>query len=851
MKLTPNRRMADYLRKIDPSDIIFPITEWLEQWYDTHALAHPGKLSYRLNTEEEAVIWEKIVVRSPMGERLLNPQGTALLAREAWGLSVRWRVPLGTALEQTEDSLAYQNWAECYRDDCQQMQRVDTATFVDEIIALIKAATITLPSKIECIGFEELTPQLQELFNLLKKQGVQISHTSLLSKSDICIRVAAKDAEEELRLAALQAKRWLALSPKGLIGIVVPELEKNRAMVVRLLSEILPLHEVNIAAPLSLLAYPMIDDMLFVLALILGKHPFEKWSRLLRSPFLMGALSEQSSRAALDVLCRKQRIDTFSLNSFIRLIKKVSEKSPSIQSAGLLDLLATLSAYQKESLVQRSAPAWALLIQDLLKAIGWPGEQALITDENHLVQKTTRLFEAYAKMGSVLGEQTGREALLSLYRLAGSLTSLPLVKSAKIQVLGLLEAVGLPFQFLWVTGLHQEAWPLNPAPNPFIPLSIQRAHGLPRSVAVRELKMAKQLTERLCQGGKEVIFSYPLMLETSKGDISSVLKHLPERSLLDLNLAVQTPFLSVEAQSLVSYDFKERGSPFRRNKTALGGTKLFKLQAECPFKAFAETRLHASPLPSLSFALTEGERGEIIHDVFQVFWQSFPDLAAVQALSLVVLNEHIQAAIDTVFKVLETRKIEGLSPRYLSLEKRRIFSLLERFIALEKTRDPFTIVGCEVAETVEFEGLNIKVRIDRVDRLHDGTHLLMDYKTGKTTLNAWFGERPRDPQLPFYGVTHPAEVSGISYGVCRLDEIKLKGISREKMVFPGSKQLADLGRLGAAEDWKTQWTSWTETLSTLALHFRQGVADVDPLEGEKTCRRCHLQSLCRIESREG
>jgi ATP-dependent helicase/nuclease subunit B len=849
MKLTPNRRLANYLRKMDPHLTIFPITEWLEKCYDTHALAHPGLSPYRLKAEEEVVVWEKIVATSQIGESLLNPRGTALLARDAWALSVRWRVPLGTALEQTEDSLTYQGFADSYRNDCQKMHRVDTVTFIDEIILLIQTKKIIIPVSIECVGFEELTPQLQELFNLLKEQGVKISYTSLVSKPGMSCRIAAKDGDEEFRLAALQAKRWIEMSPQGLIGIVVPELEKNRAMVVRLLAEILPLDWVNIAAPLPLLDYPMFDDMLLILSLMQGKHAFEKWSRFLRSPFLTHALSEQNSRAMLDVLCRKQRIDTFSMNTLTRLIKKFLEKNPSIQSSMLLNILEKLGIYQQEIKAKHCVSEWAVILQDVLKAIGWPGEQPLSEDEKNIFQQATRLFNTYAEMGSVLGEQTAGEALTSLYRLAGSLTFLPPVPSAKIHVLGLLEAVGLPFQFLWVTGLHQEAWPLDPAPNPFIPLSIQRRQGLPRSFAARELKIAKQLTERLCQGGKEVIFSYPLRLENNRGDISSLLKHLPERSVADLNLAVQTPFSSATAQSLAPYDWKEAGSPFQQNKQAVGGTKLFKLQAECPFKAFAELRLHASTLPTPVFALTEGERGEIIHDVLQEFWQAFSHLAEVQALSSVALDEHIQAAIDRVFSILETRQIEGVSLPYLFLEKQRIFRLLERFIALEKTREPFDIVGCEVAQVVNFQGLNIKVRIDRIDRLSDGTHLLIDYKTGNTTLNAWFGERPRDPQLPFYGVTHPRDVSGISYGVCRSDEIKLKGVSEEKEAFLGSKRLADLSRIGAENDWKTQCATWTEMLSRLAAHFQAGIAEVDPIEGEKTCRRCHLQSLCRIGSR--
>src|SRR5690606_8670976 len=51
---------------------------------------------------------------------------------------------------------------------------------------------------------------------------------------------------------------------------------------------------------------------------------------------------------------------------------------------------------------------------------------------------------------------------------------------APVQILGMLETTGLRFTHLWVTGLAEESWPGPVQANPLLPLSVQRAYGIPR-----------------------------------------------------------------------------------------------------------------------------------------------------------------------------------------------------------------------------------------------------------------------------------------------------------------------------------------------------------------------------------
>ena len=78
---------------------------------------------------------------------------------------------------------------------------------------------------------------------------------------------------------------------------------------------------------------------------------------------------------------------------------------------------------------------------------------------------------------------------------------------APIQIMGVLEAAGMSFDALWVSGLTAEAWPAAARPNPYLPVRWQRQHALPRSSPERELEYARALTAQFATAAPQVVFS--------------------------------------------------------------------------------------------------------------------------------------------------------------------------------------------------------------------------------------------------------------------------------------------------------------------------------------------------------
>lgn len=845
MKLTPNRRLAVYCRGI-------PLSTWLEARYNELCLADPT-LPYRLSRSEEAVIWERIIAQSDIGKSLLKTSSTARLAQDAWLLSVQWCLPEVETHFQSEDNVAFFEWANDYQALCKKEHWVDSATFVDQLIHAIDQKKLDCPADITLTGFEELTPQLSIFFEKVKAAGSRVKSEALVSKFGNLRRLSLANTEEELRCAVLKSKQWLNRYPEARIGIVVPALAEQRALVIRILEETFRPASFNVAAPIALRLYPLIDSALLPLHFFMA-IPLEKFSRFLRSPFFKNASVEQNIRAALDVMIRGFSETAFTLEGAIKKIEVSIKQEPKLANfTGLADL-QKLALMRTKMRGKQRATFWRDQFSEILNCVGWPGDRLLTPEELEIIEQWQKVLTDYVSMERVLGEHRYLDAVSHLQRLLQNTAYAPSTMgetrgSAPIQVLGILEALGMPFDYLWVTGLYREAWPPEPAPNPLIPLSLQRQYDLPRSSAARELKMARQFTERLSQGGKEVIFSCPQIIEERSVSVSPLITDIPEVTSRELGIELSTDSeTSAPSEKLETLENREQAPAVRAPEKIKGGSQILKLQALCPFRAFAETRLQAKPMPKQNLGLNAAARGEIIHQVLEYFWQGLKNQSALLAMSEEMLENRIQTAIENIFSDWQARYPGILTSQYLKLEKNRTYKLIERFIALEKSRPYFEVVSTEKKRIVNVEGLEIKIRIDRIDRLENQSEILIDYKTGEVSMSNWFGERPKDPQLPLYCVTEERRPAGLVFGVIRPDAIKYQGLAEEADALPGIKTPEKAEAMGCAASFAEQCDDWKDAIVLLVREFMQGVARVEPLDGENTCRTCSLKPLCRIQT---
>ena len=130
-------------------------------------------------------------------------------------------------------------------------------------------------------------------------------------------------------------------------------------------------------------------------------------------------------------------------------------------------------------------------------------------------------------------------------------------------------------------------------------------------------------------------------------------------------------------------------------------------------------------------------------------------------------------------------------------------SVLRKWLDAERQREPFEVEQLEHGtQTARYAGLEYAVRIDRVDRLADGTRVLIDYKTGLATAD-WRGERPDNPQLPIYALLRPDALVAVAYGRVNAGECSFIAEAERPAIFkPNGRKspLEDMPTLAALMD---------------------------------------------------
>jgi RecB family exonuclease len=210
------------------------------------------------------------------------------------------------------------------------------------------------------------------------------------------------------------------------------------------------------------------------------------------------------------------------------------------------------------------------------------------------------------------------------------------------------------------------------------------------------------------------------------------------------------------------------------------------------------------------------------------------------------LMQAIGVAVHAALEELARDRSQTLTGRFRELETRRLTRLLRAWLEEEKARAPFRVVAAEQKTTIRLGGLVVEGRIDRVDELDDGSRVILDYKSGKTDIKSWQGERPDEPQLPLYAVDMRLRqpVSAVLFAQLRTGDIGFKGLASRIDIAPKVKPVGD-----TEADWQTQLDTWQATLTKLAEAYRAGDARVDPKEFPRTCEYCGLQALCRVHER--
>jgi len=844
--VTPNLRLARELaREFDQRQAeagnavweaadILPLSAFVERLYEDALYSDLAeRLPLLLSPAQARVLWEAAIRDSRWGEALLAVPQAAADAGRAWALAQGWRIAgaLG-AFPGNDDANAFAEWSRALARRCERGGYTDAARLADVVAPLLNEAALarSKPKQLVAYAFDLASPQEEAFFAACANAGIEVRRCAPRRRAGAAQRRVFASAREELETAACWAREKLEAGAAR-IGVVVPELALRRREVQRVFSRVmrpgfnLPGVEAR-ALPFNLsLGAPLADDPLVraalsILELAAGEIPFEQASRLVRSPFVAGAEIELAQRARLDAALRKRAPARLSLGKLVGLVK------------GAPLLRERLEALYAVPRVDAGSPqAWGRQFTRLLDAAGFPGRSL----DSQAFQTRAKLNDAlaeFARLERVAPKMDFARALDELRRLCAETLFQPETPEAPVQVLGLIESLGLEFDALWVSGLTDEAWPLHARANPFIPPALQRKAGIREASPEATLEWAKRATEGWLVAAEAVVVSYPAREDDRELLPSPLIAAVPaagETSGIARVVRVARYADLIFAQRRIETVADGR-APALATRTPRGGTRILADQAACPFRAFARHRLSAEALEAPVEGLDARARGQLLHGLMKALWSALKGSAGLAGDAAPAIERAAQAAVADA----------GLEEPFAALERARLAKLAREWLEVERERTPFEVVALEEKRTLSVAGLALNGRIDRMDRLAAGGHALIDYKTGRPSPNDWMGERPGDPQLPLYALNATEGISAVAFAKLRTGEMRYMGFAARKDLIP---------ELKPAIDWGALLEGWRKEIEALGAGFASGDARVDPKKLLATCRYCDLQPLCRVYER--
>lgn len=845
--LTPNQRLAKYLQNLYQqqqmkagntcwrSPQILPINIWIQQLWQDYTQHRFAELPMVLNSTQETLLWQQILTASNYKDYFLRLAETAKLVKAARGLLLQWQVSTDHSLfDSAEDYTALKNWVNAFEQILNEKGWIDSASLPTLLTDALQNHDISMPNKIILIGFNELSPQIQSLLKAAKNAGSSHESLNLDNETTHQARISIEQQDDEWYVMAQWAKHLNAKNDSSTIGCVIPTLDKQRNRITQIFTEVFgDSNTYNISAGRGLSYYPVINTALHLLRLHTGKINNEELYAILESPFIAGGEAERLRRSAFDRKARQDNETNFTL-------AKLSEnKTCPILAKRIANLKVLLEDKPKIAKFGQ----WAIYFNQMLTCLGWPGERILNSEEYQVVEQWLNLLQEMRCLDVTNAEVDIYQALQVLNQMATSKPFQPKTPAAKVQILGTLEAAGICFDHLWVSGMDDSAWPTQAKPNPFIPKALQRELKMPHSAAERELEYCNTMTHLFKASAGEIIFSNIKKRDETSLLPSPLIRDIQEISIEELLLSKHTRQQTKIFQSAAIEEIHDESGPaITAEEEIFGGVSVLKNQALCPFKAFAENRLHARKLEECIPGFTARDRGTIIHTILEEFWLQVKSQQALKNMHQAAYEDLLNGIID---KNLITDEADN-NQTYIQLEKQRLFRLVDDWLQQEKLRETFTVIDSEAQAQAQIGALNLTVRIDRIDELEDGSQLIIDYKTGTScTPGQWFSERPEEPQLPLYAYIYKDNVAAVAFAQVVTGNHKFKGISREACGIKGISTVQS-SKSTDAHDWNEVTARWAAALNHLGNSFYQGHAILDPKKPGATCKYCGLQTLCRI-----
>lgn len=861
--LTVNRRLSHHLiksydafqrsmGKISWSTLnAIPLQTWLQACWEKQTVYS----QHCLSQNQSRALWLELITNDRELSALIQASAAAQLAQQAWDTLHLWNIGLDhPALQYSHNPEVeiFLRWANEFQRWCYEHDVICESELAQRLNRLIENDTnaITLPKEIVLIGFDELNPSTETLLSTLANT-VSVRHWEAEKRNATVVRTELIDIETEILAMARWARNHWNQHPELSIGCIVPSLSELRPIIARIFHECFDDTEAayNISASQSLKQYLMIRQALTFLQWVNDEIDPDSLSMILQSPYFNISHEDPHYAALVDAHWREYNELTLQPKHLLTAWTRLETSFP---NSTWLKRWQAFIAISRNRPSRASTNQWAEFFTQTLQAIGWPGGRTLDSLEYQLMQRWQALLDEFTLLETVHSEISLSQALTLLNRLAQQSEFQPESPDTPIQVLGALEAGAMQFDRLWVMGLHDGIWPPAPQPNPFLPLALQRKYNMPHASAERELEYTQHQMQRLLNSADDVVLSSPQRDGEQGLQPSKLIASFPLTILEALSLDLRSPLTEFIATAATETLEESLAPQVRDDERITGGSWILKQQSACPFRAFAAVRLKAQDLSQPDLGLAPSLRGALVHAALEYLWNTLKNSETLHAQDEEQLDRLIHEATSAAIREQMPYALSNSTRYFLKLDRERIEILIRDWLALEKNRPGFRVVEMETDRHIQVGKLSLDLRIDRIDELNNGDCVIIDYKTGISSIHNWFSARPVDPQLPLYCSfdTDHTNYHGITFAELRPGQHRLRGVWNKSIVntmneFDDIVSIDELDTEDMIDNWHDLKNHWQKTLTQLSDDFYNGIAVIDPRDAT-ICNTCDLHALCRI-----
>ncbi len=777
----------------------------------------------------------------------------ATLASDAWTLAHRHNMPIASLASLTTgtDNLAL--FARCAQRMQSLLKRrggITQPELASQLITMLDKLQTLLPSHVVITPAFASYPVQTRLLSKLSEHGVQIAAWSApADRTALPLAHRFADESQEMRAAIAWAARQIEDSPNAIqstIAIVVPDLSSRRDVWLAALREQLnpdqwwlnpetDRGQFNLSVGLGLGEYPHVASLLTALRATLAEVDTELIAQALAHPRWGRTASSLAHIERHHWTLLERGIDRSTINDWLEVLP------PAVAS-----LVNNNGAEKRAARSEHAAK--------MFEAARAFTEHAMIAQSDlfQLDEAWAKAIHGWTESDRWLPPISWRQAVGEIAQLASVQTFQPRAGKARIQVMGLLESAGVPFDAAWITGFTDRVLPESFKPSPMLPRAWQATHnvGLGSRDEIRRRANALWANWNALSGSLCVSFTGEI--ETGEQRISPLAEALQvqDHAAISATRASGDRVISKYADEALPVVMDSAKSELR--PLSAGDVER---QAHCPRKATASF-MRLQEWPEHVVGISPRVRGTLVHEVMAAIGDARmrgvnegggePDAATLRAVA-----SDAFAHATTV----EAEKRPRIPAAVWAIERARLLPLVDQVLALDAARNGFRVIAVEEEVKTTLFNAAFKMRVDRVDDFaaanndDDRFGVVFDYKTGGAARSDWFAEnssgRLAAPQLPLYlfalhAIMPPESprMGAVGYIIISDDDVKFVGLGADPSLA-GKKAAKD------EPEWFDLTTQWKAQLTQLVNEIETGIAEVAPLKGRATCRYCGFAAFCR------